>query len=287
MDPEPLFYFINGLRPQRDAALPLTDPGVRMGVNVSEVCRTFRHRLFRLADHLDRFRQSCDLAYIPQPRSHDELAAVAENLVARNGPLIAPASEMVLVMFATPDTFCMYTAPLPFARDAHLFRDGARLVTPQTRHVPRQSLDPRIKHRNRLHWWVAQHQVDAQSPGAIALLLDADGCVTEIATANLLIVRDGVVLSPPRSTILNGISLLVTEEICRDLGIPFREQPLPLAECLTADEAFLTSTPFCIAGVRELNGVGFPWPGPVFRRLQTAWNERAGLDIAAQFLAAT
>jgi branched-chain amino acid aminotransferase len=303
MDREPLLFLNNNFRPQRDAALAINDAGFVMGVTVTDLCRTFQHRLFRLDDHLRRFRQSCTLACVPQPKDDRELTDIAHQLVSHNSALLSPGQELALVMFATPGpigyylgaaggpgdgmaTFGMHTFPLPFGRYVPLFREGARLTTPQVRHVPACCVDPRIKQRSRLTWWLAEREAQARAPGTSALVLDENDCVTETAAANFLIVREGVVLSPPRSSILGGISLLVTEEICRTLGIPFREQPLSLAECLAAEEAFLTNTPYCLAGVSQLNGAALHWPGPLYRRLLTAWNARVGLDIERQILSA-
>ena len=42
------------------------------------------------------------------------------------------------------------------------------------------------------------------------------------------------------------------EELCYELGIPFREAELTVADCLKAEEAFITSTPYCMAPVRQL-----------------------------------
>ena len=106
-----------------------------------------------------------------------------------------------------------------------------------------------------MHWWIAEQQVRDIDPHAWPLLLDAEGFVTETAAANFLIVRDGTVLSPPRSSILNGISLRVTEEICQQLSIPFREAPLTPIDCQHADEAVLTGTAFGLAGVSALDNL--------------------------------
>ena len=122
-------------------------------------------------------------------------------------------------------------------------------------------------------------------PAATALLLDSEGHVTETAGANFLVVREGTVLTPPRSSVLGGISLQTTEELCSDLNIPFREQPLTIMDCLAAEEALLTSTPYGIAGVSRINVVALPWPGPVLGRLLDAWDRRVGLNIRAQILA--
>jgi branched-subunit amino acid aminotransferase/4-amino-4-deoxychorismate lyase len=75
-----------------------------------------------------------------------------------------------------------------------------------------------------------------------------------------------------------------TEELCVQLGIAFVERPLTVYDCLTADEAMLSSTPYCLAGVRRVNGVELPWPGPVFERLLAAWSAAVGLDVRTQIL---
>jgi branched-chain amino acid aminotransferase len=297
----PLAYLNGRFLPLADVHLPLHDAGFVLGATVTDLCRTFRHCLFRLADHLARFRHSCEAARIPQPVPDDELARLAEQLVAHNASLLSPDQDLALVMFATPGpigyylgqeggpgdakpALCLYTFPLPFGRYARLFRDGARLVVPAVRHVPAVCVDPRIKQRSRLHWWLAEQQAHDTDPTASALLLDGDGHVTETATANFLIVRQGTVLSPPRDAILGGISLQVVEELCGELGITFMERLLRLDDCLTADEALLTSTPYCVAGVSRINDTTLPWPGPVWQRLLAAWSDRVGIDVRRQIL---
>jgi branched-subunit amino acid aminotransferase/4-amino-4-deoxychorismate lyase len=135
-----------------------------------------------------------------------------------------------------------------------------------------------------MHWWIAEQQAKDVDPEASALLVDAAGHVTETAAANLAVVKDGTVLTPPRATVLNGISLRVVEELCGELGIPFAERPLSLVDCQSADEAMLTCTSYCVAGVRRIDGVELPWPGPVWRRLLAAWSAKVGVDIETQIL---
>jgi branched-chain amino acid aminotransferase len=299
--PGPLAYLNGRLLPQAEAVLPLHDAGFVFGATVTDLARTFRHRLFRWPDHLARFRQSCKLARVPQPLADDELTRLAEQLVANNAGLLGPEQDLALVVFATPGpvgyyagqtggagdgppTLGMHTFPLPFARYARLFRDGAHLVIPATRHVPAVCVDPRIKQRSRLHWYLAEQEARLADPGASALLLDTAGRVTETAAANFLVVRKNTVLSPPRETVLGGVSLLTVQELCAELGIPFAEKPLGVDECLTAQEALLCSTPYCVAGVSRINDVPIPWPGPVLGRLQGAWGARVGVDLVRQIL---
>jgi branched-subunit amino acid aminotransferase/4-amino-4-deoxychorismate lyase len=296
--------YLNGrLLPQDEARLPLHDAGFVLGATVTDLCRTFRCRPFRLADHLARFRRSCQAARVPQPVADEELTRTAEELIAHNATLLDPDGDLALVLFATPGpvgyylgqpgaagdgppTLGLHTFPLPFARYQRLFREGASLVIPSVRHVPAASVDPRIKQRSRLHWWLAEHEARQTDPAASALLLDDAGNVTETAAANFLLARGGVVYSPPRGSVLGGISLLTVEELCGELGIRFVEKALRPDDCLAADEAMLASTPYCLAGVSRINGVAVPWPGPVWQRLLRAWGQRVGLDIAGQIFSA-
>jgi branched-chain amino acid aminotransferase len=302
MAKEPLAFLNGRFLPHVQAQLPLHDAGFVFGATVTDLCRTFRHQLFRLPDHLARFRRSCQAAQVPQPVSDDELTAIARELVTHNTALLKPKQDLALVLFATPGpigyyagldggpgdgppTLGMHTFPLPFPRYCHLFQAGGHLVIPSVQHVPPVCVDPRIKQRSRLHWWLAEREARQADPGASALLLDADGRVTETAAANFLVVRDGAVLTPSRSSVLGGISLQVIEELCGMLGIPFCEQPLTLADCLGAEEALLCSTSYCLAGVSRLNRVPLPWPGPVLEQLLSCWSAQVGLDIRAQILA--
>ncbi len=317
MPPTPLAYLNGRFFPQTEAHLALNDAGFVWGATVTDLCRTFAGRPFRLADHLRRFRRSCEAACVPMTASEDDLAAVAERLVSQNANQGAyaprsPGGDLAIVFFATPGpigfylgepggpgdgppTLGVHTFSLPFGRYHRLIRDGAVLVVPSVRHVPADCIDPRIEQRSRLSGWIADQEVRRVEAGASALLLDADGFVTETVAANFLIVRDGTILSPPRESILHGVSLQVVEELCRDLGIPFAERRLTVEDCRTADEAMLAATTYCLAGVRRVAGTDLPasgrrepadalHPGPVRRRLLDEWGRRVGVEIEPQIL---
>jgi branched-subunit amino acid aminotransferase/4-amino-4-deoxychorismate lyase len=289
--------FLNGsFLSQADLCVSYYDAGFAFGATVTDFCRTFRHRLYRWPDHLARFRRSCAAAHIDLPQSDAEITHFAGELVDRNCRLLAANEDLALVVLATPGaigyylgqpgaagdspaTFLMHTFPLPFARYRRYHEQGISLIVPQVRQVPAACVDPHIKQRSRMHWWLADREVHQLDPGAQALLLDVDGHVTETAAANFLIVQGGTVVSPPRQSILEGISLQVVRELCVQLGIGFEERPLTVTDCLSAEEAFLTSTPYCLAGVSRINDQPMPWPGPVQQRLLDAWSTAVGVDI--------
>jgi branched-subunit amino acid aminotransferase/4-amino-4-deoxychorismate lyase len=301
-DSAPVAYLYGRVVPQSDALLRVDDAGFLFGATVVDRCRTYRHRLFRLSDHIARFRQSCLLARVPLSVSDGELTGIAEKLVTQNLALLAVDQDLTLVMFATPGvagkhsgrtvdtnggsaTLGLYTFPLAPGQYAPLFRSGARLVIPATRHLPAACIDPRIKHRSRLHWWLAEQEVKQIDPQASALLLDRNGHVTETSGANFLIVQRGTVLSPLRESILGGIGLKVIEELCGEMSIPFREQALTASDCRNANEAMLTCSSYGVAGVSRIDDTQITWPGPVFQRLLDTFGKRVGLDVASQMCA--
>lgn len=299
---ESLAYFNGRMLPQSQAVLPLYDAGLIFGAVATDLVRTFRFRPFRLADHLARFRRSCHAACIPQPVADEEIAEIAQRLVSHNAALFQPTQDLAVVMFATPGpvhhygglaaegeappTLILHTFPLPFHRYVRYLREGVRLVIPHVRHVPAACVDPRIKQRSRLHWWLADQEAQQADAGSMALLLDADGHVTETASANLVVVHGNTAVIPPRGSVLGGVSLTVVEELCGELGIAFTERPLTPYDVANADEVLVTCTSFCLAGVSRVNGRPIPWPGPLFERLVRAWNARVNLDVHAQILTA-
>jgi branched-subunit amino acid aminotransferase/4-amino-4-deoxychorismate lyase len=298
---EPLAYLHGRLLPAKEAALPLHDAGFVLGATVTDLCRTFAGRLYRWAEHCARFRQSCRLARVALPYSDEELTDLAQEIARNNRKCLPGGGELALVVFATPGpigyylgqtggagqdapTLGMYTYPLPFVRLASLFRPGARLLVPSVRQVPAVCVDPRIKQRSRLFWWLAEQEVHDLDPGASALLLDMDGLVTETAAANFLLVRQGQVLTPRRTRVLGGISLQVVEQLCAGLGLPFAEADLTLEDCRSADEAMLSGTSFCLAPVHSIQGTPLPCPGPIYQKLAGRWSEHLGLDFREQIL---
>ncbi len=295
---EPLAFLNGRLLPQAQAHLAFNDAGFVFGATVTDLCRTFRHRLYRWPDHLSRFRKNCLSTSIDVALDDTTITQRADDMVARNAKLIDAASDLALVLFATPGpigyylgepvtageqpTFGMHTFPLPFARYRPWIEQGVALVTPSVRAIPAVCVDPHIKQRSRMHWWLADREVQRVEKGAQALLLDLDGHVTETASSNFLLVQNGMLVSPPRETILGGVSLRVVAELADRLGIPMAYRPISLDDCYAADEAFLTCTSYCLAGVRSINGRPIPWPGPMLMRILEAWCADVGVAIHRQ-----
>lgn len=303
---EPLVYLNGRFVPFSQAALPIHDAGLVSGVTVTDFCRTFGQRLFRWPDHLARFCRDCASCFIPLVASEEQLTQAALHLLHHHTSLW-PDRELALVTFATPGplgrylgegepdgppSLVMHAFPLSLRRYQHFFTHGISLAVAGHHATDAQDLaPPRVKHRSRLHWWRAEQLLRQRRelPSAtLPLLLDRPGGnVTETAIGNLLIVRQGIMVTPPRGSVLDGISLRVVRECCARQNLVVTEKPLTLEQVQHADEVMLTGTAFGLAGVRWIDGQNLPWPGPITRELQQAFSDEVGVDFVAQILAAS
>ena len=300
-DFKPFAYFRDRLVPAAEAKLSIYDLGIVMGATVTDMARSYRHDPFRLNDHLVRFYESCKYARLKVPLSLETTERVTRDLAGHNAQELAAKEDLAIVFFITPGenavyagsaagqvhlepTFCIHTFPLPFSNWAHLFREGAHVVTPSIRHIPPQCVDPKIKCRSRMHWWLADQEAHLADPKAIPLLLDLDGNVTETSGSNFLIAKHGAVISPTARNTMRGISRQNVIELCAKLQIVFTEREFQVHDVINADEAFLTTTPYGIAPVTRINGlnIGNGKPGPLFNRIASAWSEQVGFDILEQ-----
>jgi branched-subunit amino acid aminotransferase/4-amino-4-deoxychorismate lyase len=154
--------------------------------------------------------------------------------------------------------------------------------------ISEHSWPTELKCRSRMHYYLADLEAGRKHHGARAILCDSAGRVRETAIANVLLglATDGGVtlVSPPRNTILPGISLKVAIELAAQLGWRFEERNFTLDDLAEADEVLLTSTPWCVLPVTqyEERAIGTGAPGPIFAGLMKAWSALVGLDIVAQ-----
>jgi branched-chain amino acid aminotransferase len=273
--------------PAEDARVSILDTGFTHGDSVYETLRTYGGRPFELTRHLQRLRASAArLGFaigqgddVLRTRLHEvlERAANAESyirlIVSRGVGDISYHFDRV-----RGPTLVMVVKPFEPLREEDYTR-GIDVALVSVRRNAKDALDPAIKSCNLLNNVLAVRE--AQSRGAIeGLMLNAAGEVAEGASSNVFVVRDGVVRTPPLDAgILAGITRQVALELCRDLGIPAREERLSTADLFAADEVFITSTLKETAPVGAVDGrrIGDGMPGPVTLRLLRAFREYAPL----------
>ncbi|MDA1014723.1 MAG: aminotransferase class IV, partial [Planctomycetota bacterium] len=269
---EPITFLNGRFVPLSQARLSVFDQGLVHGAGVSELMRTFKHKVFRLDEHLQRLWHSMTAVGFSLTLTPVELAEVVEEVVATNTARIGEPLDVGVTVFVTGGLNASYvgaraavesgcsvgvhTFPLQFDMYAVGMRDGRRLVTPSVKHMPVDVIDARIKSRSRLPLLLADREARSIDPQSRALLLDANGNVTETTTCNFFIVKDGCIRTAPGPKVLEGISRgVVLEEIATEIPIDCEQAEFDLAHVLSSDEAFTTSTPYCLMPVSHVNGL--------------------------------
>jgi branched-chain amino acid aminotransferase len=299
--------FFNGvLVPEAEAKISIYDSALMFGDMVFEMTRSFRKNQFKLREHLDRLYAGLKILRVPVDMTIDEMEAAVAKTIEANDHLFASDDEHRIMIDVSRGLLGIYQdnvnvpkgpnviiADFPLrwtvAGMGGLFDRGINAVIPSQRALPGSLLDPKIKNRSRLHYLMANIQVSqVRGEDNWALLLDPDGFIAEGTGDNFFIVKDGILISPEGRNILRGISrAYVMETLAPALGLRVVERNFEPYDVQTADEAFMTGTPFCMLPVTRLDGlpIGDGKVGPIFTKILNAWSAAVEVDIPGQIKA--
>jgi len=295
--------FLNGtFVPEAEAKISIYDSALMFGDMVFEMTRSFNKKQFKLRDHIERLLYGVKILQIPFDLSVEEIEEAIYETIKVNDPLFEKDDEHRVMFEVSRGTLGLYHQ----VKDIHigpnfiiadfplrwtvstmgpLFDSGINAVIPSQRAIPSTLLDPKIKNRSRLFYMMANIEVSNYSGENVwALLLDPDGFVAEGTGDNFFIVKDGTIITPEGRNILRGISRSYIFEIAEQLGVRCIEKNIDIYDVHTADEAFMTGTPFCLLPVTALNSlkIGKGTMGPVTRTLLDTWSKNVGVDIEKQ-----
>ena len=295
--------YLNGeLVPECDAKISIYDSALMFGDMVFEMTRSFNKDQSKLRQHLERLYAGIKILRIPLKMTIDEMEKMCHEVVRRNDPLFKADDEHRLMINVSRGPLAIYShvfdgkveptvviADFPLkwtvAGMGRLFDNGINAVIPSQRTIPASLLDPKIKNRSRIHYQMANIEVSQyKGEDNWALLLDPDGFIAEGTGDNFFIVKNNVIFTPEGRNILRGISREYVFELASELGIRCVEKNIEPYDVYTADEAFMTGTPFCALPVTKLNGmaIGSGKMGSITKKLLDKWSKNVGLDIIAQ-----
>ncbi len=298
-----LVSFNGELIPETEAKISIYDSALMFGDMVFEMTRSFNKEQFKLEDHISRLYTGIKILRIPLEMTQSEMIDECYKTVEANDHLFKKDDEHRLMIDVSRGLLGIYQnidglrkgsnviiADFPLrwtvTSMGSLFKTGINMVITSQRAIPALLMDPKIKNRSRLFYLMANIEA-AQVAGDNnwALLLGTDGFITEGTGDNFFIVKDGVVITPEGRDILRGVSReYVMAELCTNLGISVLEKNIEPYDVYTADEAFITGTPFCMLPVTSLNGlkIGDGKVGSIFSQLINRWGENTGVDIIGQ-----
>lgn len=287
--------YLNGEYTSIDRAqVSVMDRGFIFGDGIYEVVPVYAGRPFRFAQHMARLQRSLQHVRIELAMTATDLLGVATNLLAAHadymrasGQFNPQMAQMVyfqvtrgvalrdhaMVPGLTPTVFAMVNTlalPSPAQR-----AQGVACVTAddfrwEMAHIKSTSLLGAV--------FARQISVDA---GAAETVMFRDGFLSEGASSNIWVVKDGQVFGPPKNQlVLEGVRYGFIEEACAALNIPFTLRPIARDEVHHADELLLSSAGREVLAITRLDGapVGNGVPGPIYQALYAAYRQASGQD---------
>ncbi len=234
--------------------------------------------VFRLQEHVDRLFDSCHILNIRPPYSHKEIKKAITGTVKINKLKECYIRPIIYIGYGAmglyPKDNPIRASVAAWPWGAYLGEDGIK-----------NGIRVKVSSFARLHVNVTMtksktcgdyvNSTLAKSEAAAsgfdeALILDTNGFVSEGTGQNIFIVRDGVLMTPPLPSVLEGITRKSIIEMAQKEKVRVREVNFTRDELYIADEAFFTGTAAEVTPIREVDGrsIGKGRPGPVTRRLQ-------------------
>lgn len=271
--------YLNGkFMPIQEAFVPVLDRGFIFGDGVYEVIPAYSHKLFRLNEHLNRLQYSLDGIRLKNPHTNEEWQSLLEQIIDQN-----ESEDQYIYLHITrgvakrdhafpigvaPTIFIMSNPLLP--PPAALLESGVSAITAVDNRwvrcdVKAISLLPNVLLR--------QLAVDAH---AVETILIRDGFLTEGAASNIFVVKNNVLLAPPKSNLmLPGITYDVVLELADHHKIPHEVRQISEKELQNADEILLTSSTKEVLPITTLNekSINNGKPGVMFNRLYAFYQE--------------
>jgi D-alanine transaminase len=271
--------FLNGkLLPISQATVSVLDRGFIFGDGVYELVPVYSRVPFRLDEHLARLERSLGETRIRNPYAREQWRAHIYGLID------AQPHDDQGVYFQVTRGVAKRDHAFPAAAEPTVFMMSNPLVNPPPALVEKGSAAVSAQD---FRWQrcdiksislignVLLRQASAEA-GAVETVLFRDGNLTEASASNVFVVKDGVILSPPKSRlILPGITYDVVAELAAANAMPIEFRDIPEREVRSADEIWVTSSSKEVLAIVALDGktVGEGRPGPVFKRMFQLYQE--------------
>ncbi len=275
---------INGrFTPPEEAVVSVFDRGFLYGDSVYEVTLTYEKVPFLLETHLRRLDNSAlgigmNLEWSPtqikdliqRGLKHFENDRLYIRIMITRG-----AGEIGLDpgLSDGQNLYIIFKELTP--QPQKYYDDGVSLITAGILRNPKKSVDPNVKSGNYLNNVLAISQ--AKEKGAYdAIMLNAEGNVTESTTANIWILENDCFITPPlEAGLLGGITRATLLEIAKKNNFQVKEENFTPKRVCGAQEVFITSSTREVMPVTQVDGqvIGNGKPGPRTRGLHDLYRQ--------------
>lgn len=273
--------FLNGgFMPRAEARISPMDRGFLFGDGVYEVIPVYGRRPFQLAAHIARLQKSLDGIRLVNPYSAAEWTDLVTRLIDAH-----PWADQAIYLQVTRGTDAVrnHAFPKDLPPTVFMMADELAAVPPEQMQngvSAVTAVDFRWLHCDLKTTALLANCLLRQlavERGCAETVLFRDGYLTEGSASNVFVVKNGVLLAPPKShLILPGITYDVVLDLARRHGQPLEVREISEDEVASADELWLTSSTKEVLPITQLDGkpVGAGRPGPVTLQLH-AWYQQA------------
>ncbi len=272
--------------PFEQATVHVLTPTLHYGTGVFEGIRCYETpkgpAVFRLREHLKRLFDSAAIAGLGDlPYTMEELTQAVHKTIQLNGfstcyirPLVYMIGPLGLNLDAWRPALSIAVWDWgPFLGADSRDRGVRLMVSSFTRHHPNVTMTKAKIVGNYVNSTLAK-TIATRAGFDETILLDPEGYVAECSGENLFLVRDGVLYTPPRTAVLEGITRDSILTLAKDSGYPVSEQPISRDQLYVADEVFVCGTAAEVVPVREIDfrRIGSGRKGPVTAALQETFH---------------
>jgi len=268
------------------AKISVMDRGFIFGDGIYEVVPVYGGQLFRFEQHMARLERSLKELRIPNPATRAQWAAIAHKLIADYALFIGASAEKVdqLIYIQITRGVAMrdHVMPADITPTVFVMSNGLKLPSDEQRRLGVACVTADDFRWEKAHikatsllGAVFARQI-SYDVGATETVMFRDGFLSEAASSNVWVVKNGQLLGAPKDNlVLEGIRYGLIEDICAQQGIPFALRRITRAEVLAADELLLSSATKEVLPVTQLDGqsVGNGQPGPIYARLYAGYQQ--------------
>lgn len=262
---------------KENAKVSVFDHGFLYGDGIFEGIRIYNGNIFKCKEHLDRLYDSAKSIDLVIPLAYDELLEATAETIRRNDMrdgyirivVSRGAGNLGLDPRRCPKPTVLIIVEQLAIYSEEAYLNGLKAVSvAQRRKIP-DALNPKIKSLNYLNNILVKIQSNFAGADE-AIMMNAQGYVTEGSGDNIFIVKNGVVTTPPCYLgALEGITRQAIIDLCDKLGIKLKEEPFSMHDVYIADEVFFTGTAAEVIAAREIDGrmIGKGQAGPITLQL--------------------
>ncbi len=267
-----------------DANVHILTHSLHYGLGAFEGIRAYERAngktsIFKLREHIDRLFDTCKMTLLVPKFTREQIMTACVETLKING---MPEGYLRPMIFLGEGAMGIYAPNNPVRSTVIAWKWGAYLGDEALKSGIRCKISSFARHH--INVSLAKAKMMGQYTNSVlakreakfggydeAILLDANGFVSEGTGENIFIVKRGVLHTPDlSSSILEGITRDTVISLAREMGLEVQEGRITRDQLWLADECFLTGTAAEITPVREVDNrpIGDGIVGPITKKLQ-------------------